>query len=90
MSVDGRAAALTAAPSTVAVIVALGIERAMLQKSFRAGAAPLGILQSGPGPERAARAATAALASGAQALVSWGLAGGLAADRRGAAAPPRA
>jgi adenosylhomocysteine nucleosidase len=77
MSADGRSAA-AAASATVVVIVALGIERSSLENNLRGGA--LGILQSGPGAERAARAATAALASGAQALVSWGLAGGLAAD----------
>ena len=38
------------------------------------------LAQSGPGPERAAQCARAAVAAGAQALVSWGLAGGLAAD----------
>ena len=80
MSPDGRAAAAAAAPATVAVIVALSIERASLQKTLSAAQVPLGLLQSGPGPERAARAATAALASGAHALVSWGFAGGLAAD----------
>ncbi len=80
MSPDGRAAAAAAAPATVAVIVALGIERASLQKTLSAAQVPLGLLQSGPGSERAARAATAALASGAHALVSWGFAGGLAAD----------
>ncbi len=80
MSADGRAAAAAAAPATVAVIVALGIERAGLQRSLATGRVPLGLLQSGPGPERAARAATAALASGAHALLSWGFAGGLVTD----------
>lgn len=37
------------------------------------------VVQSGPGPERAKQCATAAVAAGARALVSWGLAGGLAA-----------
>ncbi len=80
MPVDGRPAAPAAASATVAVIVALGIERTSLQKRRSAGTPSFAILQSGPGAERAARAATAALASGAHALVSWGLAGGLAAD----------
>jgi len=74
MSASGREAA--AAAATVGVIVALGVERA----AFRVGDGrdqPLGILQSGPGAERAARAATTALASGASGLVSFGLAGGL-------------
>jgi hypothetical protein len=56
------------------VIVALGVERA----AFRArGANAAAVIQSGPGPERAAHAATAALASGASGLVSFGLAGAL-------------
>jgi len=76
MSFDGGAAA--AVPRT-GIIIALGSERAALA---RVPHASLGwsLVQSGPGPERAAQCATAALAAGAQALVSWGLAGGLAAD----------
>jgi adenosylhomocysteine nucleosidase len=76
MAVDGSVAAAT--PETVAVIVALGLERASLR---RAGAAQAGIsvVQSGPGPARAARAASAAVEAGASALVSWGLAGALVA-----------
>jgi len=77
MSASGREAA--AAAATVGIIVALGVERA----AFRARGdrdPPFGVLQSGPGAERAARAATAALASGASALVSFGLAGGLRAE----------
>lgn len=38
------------------------------------------VTQSGPGGERAAAAATRAVAAGARVLVSWGLAGGLAAS----------
>jgi adenosylhomocysteine nucleosidase len=77
MPASGREGA--AAAATVAVIVALGVERA----AFRARGdrdRPFGILQSGPGAERAARAATAALASGASGLMSFGLAGGLRAE----------
>ena len=74
MSASGREAA--AAAATVAVIVALGIERAALRASADRDP-PLGILQSGPGAERAARAATTALASGASGLLSFGLAGAL-------------
>jgi adenosylhomocysteine nucleosidase len=74
MSVSGREAAAPAA--TFAVIVALGVERAALRAPAD-GELPVGIVQSGPGPERASRAATAALASGASGLVSFGLAGAL-------------
>ena len=77
MSASGREAAAPAA--AFAVIVALGVERA----AFRALAEReprLGVIQSGPGPERAAGAATAALAAGASGLVSFGLAGALRAD----------
>jgi nucleoside phosphorylase len=61
------------------VIVALGVERAALRARAEADP-PLGVIQSGPGPERAASAATAALASGASGLLSFGLAGALRAD----------
>jgi adenosylhomocysteine nucleosidase len=76
MSFDGGA---TAAVSRTGIIIALGSERAALAAVPHVS---LGwsLVQSGPGPERAAQCATAALAAGAQALVSWGLAGGLAAD----------
>src|SRR5262252_8879205 len=74
MSASGREAAAPAA--TIAVIVALGVERAALRTRAERDP-PLGIIQSGPGPERAASAATAALASGASALLSFGLAGAL-------------
>ena len=74
MSASGREAA--AAAANVAVIVALGIERAAFGTRVDRDPA-VGILQSGPGAERAARAATTALASGASGLVSFGLAGGL-------------
>jgi adenosylhomocysteine nucleosidase len=74
MSASGREAAAPAA--TFAVIVALGVERAALRARDERDP-PLGVIQSGPGPERAASAATAALASGASALLSFGLAGAL-------------
>jgi adenosylhomocysteine nucleosidase len=80
MPVDGRTAAAMTAPASVAVIVALGAERTSLQKQLAAGPTSFTLLQSGPGAERAARAATTALAAGAHALVAWGLAGGLADD----------
>ena len=77
MSFD-RGAVQAAVPRT-GIIIALGSERAALARLPHAS---LGwsLVQSGPGPERAAQCATAAVAAGAQALVSWGLAGGLAAD----------
>jgi nucleoside phosphorylase len=77
MSASGREAAAPAA--TFAVIVALGVERAALRARVRRDPS-LGVIQSGPGPERAASAATAALASGASGLLSFGLAGALRAD----------
>ncbi len=77
MSASGREAAAPAA--TFAVIVALGVERAALRALVDRDP-PLGVIQSGPGPERAASAATAALASGAGGLVSFGLAGALRAE----------
>jgi len=79
MSFDDRAQA-AAAPG-VAIVAALGLERACLTR--QSGGTPAWqILQSGPGPERAARCAARALADGAIALVSWGFAGGLAAALR--------
>lgn len=77
MSFDGGA--VSAAVPRTAIIAALGNERAALA---RVPHATLGwsLVQSGPGPERAAQCASAAVAAGAQALVSWGLAGGLTAD----------
>ena len=65
----------------VAVIVALGVERRCLR---RPGPRVM-VVQSGPGEARAADAATRAIETGARALVSFGLAGGLSAD----AAPGR-
>jgi adenosylhomocysteine nucleosidase len=87
MSASGREAAAPAA--TFAVIVALGVERAALGVGVESDP-PLGVIQSGPGPERAARAATAALASGASGLLSFGLAGALRAGLQpGAVLLPR-
>lgn len=65
----------------VAVIVALGVERACL----RCAGPGIVVTQCGPGAARAADAASRALGAGARALVSFGLAGGVAAD----AAPGR-
>lgn len=61
----------------VAIIVALSVEQASLRRLVRAGAGEVSVTQSGPGPARAADNARAALAGGAGALVSWGLAGGV-------------
>jgi adenosylhomocysteine nucleosidase len=77
MSFSGGAVP-AAAPRT-AIIAALGNERAALARVPHT-ALGWSLVQSGPGPERAAQCAKAAVAAGAQALVSWGLAGGLAAD----------
>jgi adenosylhomocysteine nucleosidase len=77
MSFSGGA--VPAAVPRTAIIAALGNERAALARVPHA-ALGWSLVQSGPGPERAAQCATAAVAAGAQALVSWGLAGGLAAD----------
>ncbi|HEY7673353.1 MAG TPA: hypothetical protein VIC71_14150 [Gammaproteobacteria bacterium] len=60
----------------VAVIAALASERVGLDTMPR-GAVYIDVLQSGPGPARARAAARAAVAAGANALVAWGLAGGL-------------
>ena len=59
----------------VAVLVALALERACLDEVD--GDRGLIVYQSGPGPDRARATASQALARGAVALVSWGLAGGL-------------
>jgi nucleoside phosphorylase len=75
MSADRRAVSGAIAAQRVAVIVALRAERASVRS--RSPIAGLSVLQSGPGAERAARTATAALAAGADALASCGLAGGL-------------
>jgi adenosylhomocysteine nucleosidase len=73
----------------VAIIAALELEsrifeRALRKSSPRAGgraaASHPAVYCSGPGPERAARAAARAIEAGARALVSFGLAGGLRAD----------
>jgi len=62
----------------VAVIAALELEAVILRRAF-ANTGP-DILVSGPGAGQAGRAASRALDRGANALVSWGLAGGLQAD----------
>lgn len=62
--------------SAVAVIAALEVER----RCFRGGASIRQVKVSGPGGANAARAAVAAIEAGAAGLISFGLAGGLAAD----------
>ncbi len=63
--------------SRVAIITALAVEKASLARELRRSGGAWHVLQSGPGPERAAHAARSALAGGAAALVSWGLVGAL-------------
>ena len=70
MSSDARVAA-----PRVVVIAALALERASLRRTPDSGG--WSVVQSGPGPERAASSAIKALASGARALLSWGLVGAL-------------
>lgn len=71
----------TATPLTVGVIFALSAERASLRHAERlARGARVGLYQSGPGAVSAAEAARQAVQSGAAALVSFGLAGGLSAE----------
>jgi adenosylhomocysteine nucleosidase len=65
----------------IAVIAALAAERVGLDTIPR-GTIRIDIHQSGPGPARAQAAARAAVATGANALVAWGLAGGLVASLR--------
>src|SRR5690606_21100304 len=67
---------LAAAPRNVTVVVALEVER----RCVRGRADGLVVRVSGPGRDRAAAAAEASIAAGAGALVSFGLAGGLAPD----------
>jgi adenosylhomocysteine nucleosidase len=57
----------------ISVIAALSVERAGLDKP----GAEITFFQSGPGAPRAEAAARAAVAAGVDALVAWGLAGGL-------------
>ncbi len=65
----------------IAVIAALAMERAPLDSLLRAApGSPICVYQSGAGSERAYAAARSALAAGAAALVSWGVAGALALD----------
>src|SRR5690606_7568336 len=67
---------IAAAPRRVAVIVALEVER----RALRGRGDGVLVRVSGPGRGRAAAAAEASIAAGAAALVSFGLAGGLAQD----------
>jgi adenosylhomocysteine nucleosidase len=74
MSADG-ALATHPPKSEVALIIALDVERACFPP--QTVSSTISILQCGPGAERAAVAAAGALAQGARALVSCGLAGAL-------------
>lgn len=63
---------------TVTILVALSAERAGLDHALSSRRRAAAVLrQSGPGAARAGAAARAAIASGATALLSWGIAGGL-------------
>lgn len=94
MPIDGRSAAAGHDPvpmPVVAVLAALRVERASLERARARSVRGLIVTQTGPGPENAARAADGALAAGAAALVSFGLAGALAPTlRAGAVVLPRA
>jgi adenosylhomocysteine nucleosidase len=63
-----------------AVITALEIEARTLDGFGREP--DLLVCLSGPGPERAFAAARSAVAAGAEALLSWGIAGALSSERR--------
>ena len=76
MSFDGPV--LPGGAFTIGFIAALGIECASLRRHVPRAATWL-VEQSGPGGARAAIASRRAIDSGAQLLVSWGLAGGLGA-----------
>ncbi len=69
MSSDARVA------PRVVIVAALALERASLRRAQDSHGWL--VVQSGPGPERAASSAIKALASGARALLSWGLVGAL-------------
>jgi len=60
----------------ISIVAALSVERAGLDKTHP-GAAEITFHQSGPGAEHAEATARAAIAAGADALLAWGLAGGL-------------
>ena len=66
----------------LAIIVALAVERACLRDMRDLRRRDVAIAQSGPGARHATSAAAAAVASGATALMSFGLAGALDAKLR--------
>lgn len=61
----------------VAIVTALADEKKSLDREQRSRSGSWRVIQSGLGPERAAEASRAALAAGADGLVSWGLVGAL-------------
>ena len=71
-------AAVTGGALHIGFVAALDVECACLRRAAARDASWL-VLQSGPGSARAAAAATRAIEAGAGLLVSWGLAGALAA-----------
>jgi adenosylhomocysteine nucleosidase len=72
-AIGGRLAA------RIGVIAALSVERAGLDGA-KYGVADITFHQSGPGAPRAEATARAAVTAGADALLAWGLAGGLVTD----------
>lgn len=89
MSAESRPPGAATAPqqhspaAPVALLTALVSEARPLRAAMlRAAHPPLTVITSGQGAARASRAARDALAQGAVALVSWGLAGGLARELR--------
>ena len=69
--------AASSSTTSVAVIAALAIERAPLDALVASPQSSIRVYQCGVGGQRAYDAARSALASGASALISWGVAGGL-------------
>jgi adenosylhomocysteine nucleosidase len=67
----------SAHPVKVAIVVALAVERACVDPAIGGSIRDVVVVQSGPGPIRAADAARDAVARGATAIVSFGLAGAL-------------
>lgn len=79
MAAQPPTAAGTATRPPIALVFALAAENKGLRAALdQHPESPIVSMQSGPGAERAAKAARSLAGSGACALISWGLAGGLA------------